>query len=128
MNRRRKTIAGIKGTPAEKRNDQIVLLKNLLSPSQRAPVVLSPKSKPVKSGTSPSEDSAGIKKFRKDLAAKRKFAAEMGTIRNTVGLQPGAKEGVTGAKFDQKQYSNPPRKVKIDPVQNRRQKRRRQRQ
>ena len=86
------------------------------------------KPKPVKSGTSPSEDSAGIKKFRKDLAAKRKFAAEMGTIRNTVGLQPGAKEGVTGAKFDQKQYSNPPRKVKIDPVQNRRQKRRRQRQ
>lgn len=38
------------------------------------------KPKPVKSGTSPSEDSAGIKKFRENL---------------------------------QKQYSNPPRKVKM---------------
>tara|TARA_R100000008_G_scaffold66367_1_gene43414 strand:+ start:469 stop:672 length:204 start_codon:yes stop_codon:yes gene_type:complete len=38
------------------------------------------KPKPVKSGTSPSEDSAGIKKFRKNL---------------------------------QKQYSNPPRNVKM---------------
>ena len=78
MSRRKKTIAGIKGTPAEKRRDQIVLLKNLLPPAQRKPVVLSPK--PVKSGTSPSEDSAGIKKFRKNL---------------------------------QKQYSNPPRNVKM---------------
>ena len=51
---------------------------------------LSSKPKPVKSGTSPSEDSAGIKKFRKDLAAERKFQSEMGQIRNTVGLQPGA--------------------------------------
>ena len=34
--------------------------------------------------------SAGIKKFRKDLEAERKFQSEMGQIRNTVGLQPGA--------------------------------------
>lgn len=36
------------------------------------------------------EPSAGIKKFRKNLAAERKFQSEMGQIRNTVGLQPGA--------------------------------------
>lgn len=108
MNRRRKTIAGIKGTPAEKRRDNP---KPKVDPEE------------VALKKQMAKDSAGIKKFRKDLAAYRKFAAEMGTIRNTVGLQPGAKEGVTGAKFDQsqrerrqremKQYSNPPRKPKM---------------
>ena len=33
-----------------------------------------------------------VKKFRKDLAADRKLASEMGQIRNTPGLQPGGAE------------------------------------
>ena len=75
--RRKKTTQGIKSTPAEKRRDK------------RKPKV-NPEEVALKKQMA--KDSAGLKKFRKDLAAKRKLAAEMGTIRNTVGLQPGAKE------------------------------------
>ena len=53
MNRRKKTIAGIKGTPAEGIN---------------------------------------LRKFRKNLAEAEKLSSEMGQIRASVGLQPGAKE------------------------------------
>ena len=67
--------------------------------------------------------SAGIKKFRKDLAAERKFQSEMGQTRASVGLQPGTKvqEEYKGPKRlmprerrqrEMKQYSNPPRKPK----------------
>tara|TARA_R100001163_G_C4880145_1_gene77833 strand:+ start:94 stop:405 length:312 start_codon:yes stop_codon:yes gene_type:complete len=66
MNRRRKTIAGIKGTPAEKRNDQN-------------------KPKPQKSPKF-------VDKFRKNLAEAREFESKMGQVRSSVGLQPGATE------------------------------------
>ena len=36
--------------------------------------------------------SANIQKFRKDLAAERKLASEMGQTRSSVGLQPGGAE------------------------------------
>ena len=74
--RRKKTTQGIKGTPAEKRRGKP-----------------KPKKDPEKVALKKqmAKDSAGIKKFRKDLAKARKFAAEMGQIRNTVGLQPGTK-------------------------------------
>ena len=96
MNRRKKTIAGIKGTPAEKRNDQT-------------------KPKPQKGRNF-------VDKFRKNLAQAEKFASEMGQIRASVGLQPGAKEDKGPFKRllpgernqrEMKQYSNPPRKPKM---------------
>ena len=70
--RRKKTIAGITGTPAEKRK------KN--------------KPEPTPQGHS-KELSPRVKKFRKDLAAHRKFESDMGVIRNTRRhLQPGGAE------------------------------------
>jgi hypothetical protein len=76
--RRKKTIAGITSTPAEKRRDNP---KPKIDPEE------------VALKKQMAKDSAGWKKFRKDLAAERKLQEEMGVIRNTRRhLQPGGAE------------------------------------